>query len=226
MIGPRMAVIIPAHDEGETIAGVVRGLQAFEEVVRVLVVDDASTDGTGDAAQSAGAEVLRLDPGIGGGKGRAMRAGIQAVKGCDFDFYLFLDGDGQHDPADLRAFLDHLEGDPRADFLIGSRFLDRASIPKARWNVNALGSWTLGRIAGVKWEDTQCGFRLVRRKILDRMELGADGFAIEMEMAMKAAHRGIRWAHVPVKAIYHAGWSSHFRGALDTWLIALYSLRC
>ena len=79
----------------------------------------------------------------------------------------------------------------------------------------------------MKWEDSQSGFRMVKKKILDRMDIRGRGFTFEMETAMKAAHFRIRWAHVPIRAIYHqAGGGSHFRGALDTWLIAWFSLWC
>jgi glycosyltransferase involved in cell wall biosynthesis len=222
---PRIVALIPAHNEVGAIAAVIRGLAAFS-LQRVLVVDDASSDGTGAAALAAGAEVLRLDPGQGGGKAQAMQAGLRLLRGDAFDYYAFLDGDGQHDPADLQNFLDHLEQDPEADFLLGSRFLERHKIPKKRWRTNALGSWTLGRIAGVTWEDTQCGFRMVKKKVLDRIELRSTGFAIEMEMTMKAADWNLRWVHIPIKAIYHETWASHFRGALDTYLIAWFSLKC
>lgn len=226
MSGIRIGAVIPAHDEAASISSVVTGLRAFPEVVALVVVDDASEDATAGMAAAAGAEVLRLEPGQGGGKGRALRAGLARLMDRDLTHLLFLDGDGQHDPADLQGFLDHLDVEPGCDVLLGSRYRDRARIPKARWNVNALGSWTLGRIAGVRWEDTQCGFRMLRRDVLARMDLGAEGFAIEMEMIMKAAHHRIRWAHIPVKAIYHDQWRSHFRGALDTWRIAWYSLLC
>ena len=138
-----------------------------------------------------------------------------------------LDGDGQHDPADLQRFLDYLKAHPDTDFLIGSRFQDRAKIPAKRWRTNALGTWTLGRIAGVTWEDSQSGFRLIRKKVLDRLQLRSTGFAIEMEIAMKAADWKLRWAHIPIQAIYRPGpHKSHFRGVMDTWLIAWESLKC
>ena len=222
----KIAAVIAAHDEAERIGGVVGGLLPFG-LHRILVVDDGSSDGTGDAARAAGAEVLRVEPEQGGGKGQALRAGIARLRDDDFDYHLFIDGDGQHDPADLQGFLDHLAAHPEADFLIGSRFLDRARIPAKRWRTNALGSWTLGRIAGVRWEDSQSGFRLIRKKIVDRLELRATGFAIEMEMAMRAADWKLNWAHIPIKAIYHPGPPrSHFRGVMDTWLIAWFSLQC
>jgi len=222
----RIAAVIAAHDEADHVGGVVAGLQPFG-LYRALVVDDGSTDGTGDAAKAAGAEVLRLEPGQGGGKGQALRAGVAHLAGDDFDYCLFIDGDGQHDPADFAAFLHHLAEHPESDFLIGSRLLDRDRIPPKRWRTNALGSWTLGRIAGVKWEDSQSGFRLIRKKVLDRLDLRSTGFAIEMEMAMKAADWKLRWAHIPIRAIYHPGPPrSHFRGVMDTWLIAWFSLQC
>lgn len=225
MAAPALAALIPAHDEAATIGDVVRGLRPFG-LHRILVVDDASTDGTAERAEEAGAEVLRLSPDEGGGKGQAVCAGLARLRADDFDFYLFLDGDGQHDPADLQGFLDHLEAHPETDFLLGSRLGERYRIQPRRWNTNALGSWTLGRIAGVKWEDSQCGFRLVRKRVLDGLELCARGFAIEMEMILKAADHRLHWAHVPVRALQRNAGCSHFRGALDTWLIAWESLKC
>jgi glycosyltransferase involved in cell wall biosynthesis len=222
----KVIAIIAAHDEAKHIGEVVRGLRAFG-LHRILVVDDASGDGTGDLARAEGAEVLRLEPGEGGGKGQVLRAGIRFVRSEEFDWYLFIDGDGQHDPLDFQKFLDHLTAHPEADFLIGSRYLDRHRIPPKRWRTNALGSWTLGRIAGVKWEDSQSGFRMIRKRIVERMDLRSEGFAIEMEMAMKAADRNLHWAHIPIRAIYHPGpHKSHFRGVMDTWLIAWFSLQC
>jgi glycosyltransferase involved in cell wall biosynthesis len=222
----RIEAVIPAHNEAGNIGRVVEGLQAFA-LQRIVVVDDASEDGTGELAHRAGAEVLRLEMGQGGGKGQVMQAGIQRLAGDDFDYYLFLDGDGQHDPRDLQRFLERLEAEPGLDFLVGSRKQDAARIPARRWRTNALGTWTLGRIAGMQWEDSQSGFRMVKKKILDRMDIRGRGFTFEMETAMKAAHHRIRWAHVPIQAIYHeVGGGSHFRGALDTWLIAWFSLWC
>jgi glycosyltransferase involved in cell wall biosynthesis len=222
----KICAIIAAHNEAEHISSVIQGLSIYG-LKTILVVDDHSDDGTGDLARAAGAEVLRLEAGKGGGKGQVLRAGIAHLAADDFDFYLFIDGDGQHDPADFQKFLNYLDLHPGADFLIGSRFQDRAKIPPKRWRTNALGSWTLGRIAGVHWEDSQSGFRLVKKKVVDRLDLHSQGFAIEMEMSMKAADWKLHWAHIPIRAIYHPGeHKSHFRGAMDTWLIAWFSLQC
>jgi len=222
----RIWVIIPAHNERVNIGSIVNTLKAFHEVKRILVVDDMSEDDTEMTAGLAGAEVLRLGPGSGGGKGLALRAGIDYLMEGDFDFYLFLDGDGQHDPRDLSRFLECYYNNTNVDFVIGSRKKQSNLIPKKRWFTNSLGSWTLGRIAGVKWEDTQSGFRMIRKRVIDRMNLGSRGFAIEMEIALKAAHHKITWAHVPINVIYHPGCPSHFRGFWDVIKIMFYSLLC
>lgn len=222
----RLGIIIPARNEAGNIGDTIQALRRFPQTHRILVVDDESEDDTSTIALASGAEVLRLAPGQGGGKGIALRQGIEILKRDTFDYYLFLDGDGQHDPADLQQFLDRLNQEPDLDFIIGSRKEQRHLIPPKRWRTNSLGSWTLSRIAGVRWEDTQCGFRMIRKTILDPIPLGSKGFAIEMEMAMKAAHRKIRWAHVPIRVIYHPGCPSHFRGLKDVIKIMFYSLLC
>lgn len=220
----RIAAILAARDEAGPLRGVLEGLVPYG-LHRILVVDDGSTDGTPEVAAAAGAEVLRLH--ACGGKGAALRAGIAHLRGDAFDHYLFLDADGQHAPADLQRFLDHLAAHPETDFLMGSRYQERRKIPARRWRTNALGSWVLGRIAGLRWEDSQSGFRMIRKVVLDRLELRATGFAIETEIALKAADRKLVWAHIPIQAIYPSGSArTHFRGALDTWRIAWESLKC
>lgn len=259
----KVAAVIPARNEAEHIAQVVRGLWQFPEIVRVLVVDDGSTDVTAQEALRAGAQVIRTNeqavppdsidakpgpaPGcawgskgghretreqavppdsIAGGKGQAIRAGLDALRSESFDYYLFLDGDGQHDPQDFRGFLDALAHDAAFDFLLGTRHGDASRIPRNRWITNRLGSWALSRIAGVKWLDSQCGFRMIRKTLLDQMCLKSKGFEIEMEILLGAARHAIQWTHVPIKAIYHPGCPSHFQGVKDVLRIMLFSLRC
>ena len=87
----RIAAVIPPTTRPDTSAPVVEGLKAFG-LQRMLVVDDASDGWHRGAGPAGGAEVLRLEPGPGGGKGQVMRAGIERIRNDDFDYYLFLDG--------------------------------------------------------------------------------------------------------------------------------------
>ena len=93
---PRIEAIVPAHNEAGAIEQVVRGLKPFG-IQRLLVVDDASDDGTGDIARRAGAEVLRLEPGQGGGKGQVMQAGLRRRLGHENRLNVAPSGAGLND---------------------------------------------------------------------------------------------------------------------------------
>lgn len=208
----RPVALVPAYQAAATVGAVVRGL--FASVPRVVVVDDGSADGTGAEAERAGAEVLRLP--ANGGKGTALRAGLAHVLASDATHVVFVDADGQHDPADLPALLEAARsGD---DFVIGSRMDDRDATPAYRYRTNEIGSRVLSRMTGHDVEDAQSGYRVVAADVLRRLALGARGYIIETEILLKAARHVERFRHVPVRAIY--GGPSHYRPFTDTWVIS------
>jgi len=206
------AGLVPAYQAEATVAAVVRGLRA--SLARVVVVDDGSSDRTGEAAAGAGAEVIRR--GENGGKGAAIRTGLARLLDSDATHVAFVDADGQHDPADLPSLLAAAEAGE--DFVIGSRMSDAASIPTYRFRTNEIGSRILSRMTGLEIEDAQSGYRVVSARLLRRLTLNADGYIIETEMLLKAAPHLRRIAHVPVRAIY--GGPSHYRPFRDTWVIS------
>jgi glycosyltransferase involved in cell wall biosynthesis len=204
--------LVPAYGAEATIGEVVRGL--LRHVPRVLVVDDGSADRTGERASEAGAEVLRLERN--GGKGTALRAGLERVLASGATHVAFLDADGQHDPDDLPGLLGAArEG---AEFVIGSRMEESDAIPAYRHRTNEIGSRILSRMTGLEIEDAQSGYRVVSADLLRRLSLNARGYIIETEMILKAAPHLRRFRHVPVRAIY--GGPSHYRPFRDTWLIS------
>lgn len=204
--------LVPAYQAEATVGEVVRGLAA--SVPRVLVVDDGSTDSTASEAERAGAEVLRLAEN--GGKGTAIRAGLNRALDAGATHVAFVDADGQHDPADLPALLAAAESGE--DFVIGSRMADPDAIPVYRFRTNEIGSRILSRMTGLEIEDAQSGYRVVSSRLLRRLRLNARGYIIETEMLLKAARHLNRFHHVPVKAIY--GGPSHYRPFRDTWVIS------
>jgi glycosyltransferase involved in cell wall biosynthesis len=208
----RPVALVPAYNAAGSIPDVVAGL--LRHVPRVLVVDDGSTDGTGEAAARAGAEVLRLSANE--GKGAAVRAGLGRVLASDATHVAFVDGDGQHDPQDLPALLDAAR---RGDsFVIGSRMDDPEATPAYRFHTNEIGSKILSRMTGLPIEDGQSGYRVLSADLLRKLHLNARGYIIETEILLKAARYVSRVRHVPVRVIY--GGPSHYRPFRDTWLIS------
>ena len=217
---PRVLALIPAHDEAPRIAAVVRGAAAH---LPVLVVDDGSSDGTAHAAREAGAEVLEQRPNA--GKGAALRAGFRHALEAGYDGALTLDGDGQHDPADIPAFLAAFAGaapgaggEPaRAaaleppDLVVGRR--DFAHMPPARRLANSIGGRAFSWAVGVHVPDNQSGYRLVGRRLMEASLASAEGgFEFEVEMLATCIARGWPVAWVPIRTLYTGG-PSHIRPA-------------
>ena len=202
-----IVALIPAHDEAPRISAVVK---AAREHVPVIVVDDGSTDSSADRARDAGAEVVQQRPNQ--GKGMALRTGFRRALADSADAIVTLDGDGQHDPAEIPAFLAAWGSDERStrpDLVIGRRSFH--SMPAARRLSNELGriafSWAVGRPI----PDNQSGYRLVSSRLAEAT-LASDepGFAFEVEPITTCIRMGGSIAWVPIRTIY-AGAPSHIR---------------
>jgi glycosyltransferase involved in cell wall biosynthesis len=185
-------VFIPARNEAATIGAVVRGCR--EAGFAVTEIDDASTDATASLARQAGAEVL-TPRGPHHGKTAALRHALLTAP-ADCDWFFFLDGDGEHDPADLARFWSARQD---ADLIVGNRLPDAARMPLLRRWTNRVMSAVLRR-SGIA--DSQCGFRLARRAWLGAWLPGGHHFQFESEMALLAAARPTRVVNLPIAATY------------------------
>ncbi|MBL6620874.1 MAG: glycosyltransferase family 2 protein [Ilumatobacteraceae bacterium] len=161
---PRVLIAIPAHNEAATIVEVVTSARSHGHPV--LVVDDGSSDATGDLARRSGATVITLETNLGVGAARR-RAHRYAVE-HEFDIVVECDADGQHPTEDIPRLLDELARSG-ADLVIGSRFKDRVSgsIPLVRRLVMWLLSLVATRASGSRVTDSTSGFRAVRRPLID-----------------------------------------------------------
>lgn len=213
-----VVAVIPAFQCAASIGRVVGELRSHLELV--FVVDDGSSDGTGEQAAAAGARVRRLAANQ--GKGAALTEGVRLALEADPAAVLLLDGDGQHDAADAPVFLAAWDSGA-GDLIVGSRMAQPEAIPAARYWTNRIGSRVLSWMTGWEIEDSQSGYRLLAADLLRRMPLASRGYAIESEMLIKAAHRGARLAQVPIRTIYEGG-PSHYRPVLDTVRISLWSI--
>jgi glycosyltransferase involved in cell wall biosynthesis len=204
------AALIPAYNEAATIAAVVAGVRHL--VGRVIVVDDGSTDGTGDLARRAGAEVIAHR--VNRGKGNAVRTGLARLLEGHETHVLILDGDMQHLPAEAGALL-AAAADTGADVVLGERQFSKPDMPASRYHTNRIGSRALSWFVGVPLNDTQCGFRVFRLDALRGLRLRATGYEVETEMLIKVRRRGGVVVGVPVSAVY-AGQRSKLRPVRDT----------
>ncbi len=196
----RILALVPAHDEASRIGPVIAGASAH---VAVLVIDDGSADDTASVAEGAGARVIRQTPNQ--GKGAALRAGFSAALADGAAAVITLDGDGQHDPTEIPAFLGEyarraLAGE-QGELIIGRRSFRR--MPPVRRLSNWLGTLVLSAALGRWIEDNQSGYRLVGRRLMAAMlDSRESGFAFEVEMIAVCLREGwpVQW--VPVRTIY------------------------
>ena len=178
----------------------------------VLVVDDGSSDATAEIAERAGATVIRQSPNQ--GKGAALRAGFAAALESGAEAVITLDGDGQHDPAEIPAFLGAyarraIAGEP-TELIVGAPELP-PDARRSRRLANWLGTVTLSAALGRWIEDNQSGYRLVGRRLMAAMlDSREAGFAFEVEMIAVCLREGWSIGWIPVRTIY-ADERSHIR---------------
>ncbi len=205
------AAVIPCFNEGATIGTVVAGVRRY--LPAVWVVDDGSTDQTVAIAASAGATVVRHKRNL--GKGAALRTGLAAARRQGLNWAVTLDGDGQHAPEDVPAFLRCAE-QSGALLVVGNRMHNARAIPWLRRQVNRWMSRQLSRRAGRFLPDTQCGFRLIHLETWARLPLHTEHFEVESEILMAFLAAGCPVAFVPIQVIGR-GPASHIRPVTDSW---------
>jgi glycosyltransferase involved in cell wall biosynthesis len=195
--------IIPAYNEADHIADVVKQVLASAPA---LVVDDGSGDETALLAEIAGANILRQIPNM--GKGAALRAGFRYALEHGYTAAITLDADGQHDPAEMPAFIESFNAHS-VDLIIGARNFD--SMPFSRRFANTTGRWLFTWALGQPIADNQSGYRLVSRRLMEALlDSTEQGFEFEVEMIAICLARGYSLGWVPIRTIY-AGEASHIQ---------------
>jgi glycosyltransferase involved in cell wall biosynthesis len=211
-----VSVIIPALNEEEPIAGVVRECLVTGFPNDLIVVDNGSTDRTAQRAREAGARVVTAPRGY----GRACAAGVRALS-PDCQIVVFLDGDGSDVPAMMNKLVDPIARGTH-DFVIGSR--TRGQREPGSMNLQQILS---GRIAGfilrllygVRYTD-MCPFRAIRRDALAKLDMGEETYGWNLEMQMKAARAGVRILEIPVNHRRRSGGESKVSGTFRGTFVA------
>jgi glycosyltransferase involved in cell wall biosynthesis len=192
-----VAAAIPAYNEASSIEAIVQAVRS--SVDQVIVVDDGSSDETAAIAARAGALVLPHPTNR--GKGIAMQTALAWARSQeDLEILVFVDGDGQHEPADVPRFVAAVRAG--SDIVVGSRFLGTSNVPLYRvFGLHVLSaSARLG--SGIALTDSQSGYRALSRRAIQEMRLREPRFAIETEMQFEAARSGLSMAEVPIAIRY------------------------
>jgi dolichol-phosphate mannosyltransferase len=222
----RALVILPTYNEAGNVLSIVAGVLAQHPGLEVLVVDDASPDGTGELVERARQDEPRLHllrrPGK-LGLGTAYLAGFRFGLDAGAEWILTMDCDGSHHPRYLPQML---EAAQKADLVIGSRYVEGGGVvnwPRRRRLLSRFANLYTRMLLGVPARDCTAGFRCYRREVLEAVDpfsIRASGYSFLEEMVYRVHRAGFRIAEVPIlfeqrthgvskideREIYRAAW--------------------
>jgi len=205
MASDRALVIIPTYNERENARNVVYSVLGSDARADVLIVDDNSPDGTGDIVAAIEKENPRVHLLRRAGKlglGTAYRDGFRWALERDYEYIMEMDADFSHDPAHIPKFLDAAQ---KADFVIGSRYLD-GNVTVVDWPIRRLllsyfASVYARTVTGLHIWDMTAGFKCFHREVLAAIDLNdvrSNGYAFQIEMNFRAHRKGFSWTEIPI----------------------------
>ncbi|MET3652560.1 glycosyltransferase family 2 protein [Dyella japonica] len=203
----RLSIILPAKNEGAALKDLLPRLRLAQPEAEIIVVDDGSTDDTRDICAAAGVSCLSSPYSM--GNGAAIKRGARAASG---DVLVFMDGDGQHDPADIARLLEKLgQG---YDMVVGARdWSSQAGV--GRGVANTIYNWLATRMTGHEVMDLTSGYRAVRAgKFREFLHLLPNGFSYPTTSTMAFFRSAYPVAYVPIKAGQRIG-KSHIKPLKD-----------
>jgi glycosyltransferase involved in cell wall biosynthesis len=211
--------IVPAYNEQGAIGGVVDEIFAFDPNYDVIVIDDASADGTSEEARNHGALVVRLpfNLGIGG----AVQTGFRYAADHGYELAIRVDGDGQHNPAELAPLVETVRGGG-ADICVGSRFVGSEgyrSSRSRRIGIRILAR-TVSLLTGQRVTDTTSGFQVLNRKAIELFAADYPHDYPEVEAALMLHKHRLRLAEVPVRMRERQAGKSSIRGVHTVYYMA------
>lgn len=193
----KVCVLIPVYNAEAAIGPLVSDVA--RRVDRCFVIDDGSTDRTAEYARQAGGEIIHHSKNR--GKGASLRSGFDRALKEGYDAVITMDGDGQHRPEDISKFVDKAEKSD-ASIIIGDRMRNPRGMPLVRRLTNRFMSWMISRVCGENIPDSQCGFRLIKRRVLEKLDLSTKRFEIESEILIKAIRSNFKIDSIPIATVY------------------------
>jgi glycosyltransferase involved in cell wall biosynthesis len=202
MTPPKLiTIVMPAHNEAAAIGQVLFRIPGQIEGAKVvtIVVDDGSTDRTGEIARAQGAHVVRHITNL--GAGAATITGLRLARSFDADIIVTMDADGQHNPEEIERLVHCLLEGP-FDVVIGSRILTPDGMPVSRFVANLLLNALTYAVYGKIVSDSQSGFKVFSRSAADALDLRSPGYEICSEMVGEIYRKNLSYKSLPIKSVY------------------------
>jgi glycosyltransferase involved in cell wall biosynthesis len=211
-------VVIPVFNESATIRDV--AIAALQQTDHVIIVDDGSADDSQSQLKGLKVDLIRHEQNR--GKATALQSGFDHAIKLKAERIITLDGDGQHNPAEIPQLIEAAKSNPNC-IIIAARLKQRHNAPKLRLFANRFADFWVSWAAGYPVTDSQSGFRLYPFDLLRDVRLNTSkekGFVFESEIVIEAASHNFYSVSVPVDSIYHIGRrQSHYKPWTDTWRI-------
>ncbi len=186
-----VSVIIPAYNEAETIKDVIDGIRKVDSDLEIIVINDGSTDQTGDVARESGAIVYSHPYNI--GNGASIKSGIRIASG---EILVFIDGDGQHNPEDIATMLQYF---PEYDMVVGARSRN-SQVSLFRGGGNRILNWLAGYVAKFRVQDLTSGFRAVKAEIAQSLlYLLPNTYSYPTTMTLGVLRNGKSLKYLPIE---------------------------
>jgi glycosyltransferase involved in cell wall biosynthesis len=216
----KICAVIPAYNASRTIEILIKKISRYIHRENIIVVDDGSEDETYRIATNFGVNVVRHERNF--GKGRALKTGFEFALKNGFELIFTIDADLQHNPERIPAFIRKL--DEGFDIVVGNRMNNLRGMPLERILSNKITSFLISLRTGQKIHDSQCGFRLIKREVIDKISIKSDGFVFESEFLIRSALSGFKIGFVDIETIYNNE-VSNIKHLSDTLKFIVFYLR-
>jgi glycosyltransferase involved in cell wall biosynthesis len=201
----KIAIIVPAYNEGTVIGGVLDKLltdlkSSGLDNISVIVVNDGSKDNTADEVNKR-SEVILVSHILNSGAGAAIRTGLSYARDKHFYYAVTMDADGQHDSADLVRVLSQLLKN-RTDIIIGSRLINAEDMPWYRVMLNKGGGLFTFLLFGIYIKDSQSGLRGFNQRALEKITFHSNNYTYNSELMWRIKQNKLTVEEIPIKVIY------------------------
>jgi glycosyltransferase involved in cell wall biosynthesis len=194
----KIFVVVPAYNEETVITSVIHEIRNAG-YSNIVIIDDGSKDQTQDAAKQAGAIAFKHQ--INRGKGAATKTGIEAAKLLGADIIITMDGDGQHDPHDIKNLINPIQKN-HCDVVLGSRLINPKGMPGYKILHNKIGNILVWYLYGLYVTDSQSGFRAYSRHAAEVINTKTDRYEYDSEVIREIYKYQLKYQEIPIQVRY------------------------